>query len=93
MKRNKKHIKHLLDLVQAEANSEGVSTAFLVQKFLDTSGGHPVEKEDVRYAIFQAIDGGLLKSVKLSDFMEQGVQLTWIGHDYLDTENNKFRPA
>lgn len=93
MKRNKKHIKHLLDLVQSEASVDGVSTAYVVQKFLDTSGGQPVDQQDVHYAVFQAIDAGLLKPVKLPSMMEPGVQLTWIGHDYLDAETNKFRPA
>lgn len=89
MRRQNKHIKHVLDLVQAEADLLGITTEMLVQRFLDTDGGHQATQQEVRYAITLAAEAGLLKPVRLTAMTEAGVQLTWAGHDYLDAVNGK----
>ena len=90
MRRQETHIKHVLDLVQAEADVIGITTERLVQRFLDTDGGHQVTQQEVRYAIALATEAGYLAPVELTPMVEAGVQLTWAGHDYLDAANARI---
>lgn len=91
MQRNQKYIKHLLSLVQAEASLDGITNEVLVQRFVDTDGGHKVNHQEARYALLLAVDAGFLKQVKLTHMVEPGVQLTWAGHDYIDAANEKLK--
>ncbi|WHS63120.1 DUF2513 domain-containing protein [Pseudomonas sp. G2-4] len=91
MKRDQKYVKHLLDLVQAEASLDGITKERLVQRFVDTDGGHGVTQQEARYTLSLAIDAGFLKAVKATNMLELVVQLTWAGHDYIDEANAKIK--
>lgn len=82
MRRNLKHVKHLLDLVQAYGGETGIYLNDLLPKWEESSGNPdvPLEKSECIFLINLCADAGFL-TISGSD----EVQLTWSGYDYLDS--------
>ena len=82
MRRNLNHVKHLLDLVQAHADEEGISMIDLLPKWEASSGNPEVSllEPELIYLVNRCADVGYL-AVNGG----HSVQLTWAGHDYLDS--------
>ena len=86
MRRNLKHVKHLLDLVQAYADETGTYLHDLLPKW-EESGGNPeapLEKAECVFLINLCADAGFLT---VSGGNE--IQLTWAGYEYLDSVTAK----
>ncbi|MEE4148392.1 hypothetical protein [Pseudomonas viridiflava] len=89
MKRDLKHVKHLLDLVQAYAGPSGIDLEELEEKWC-ASGGKPetpLAEREMRYLVRLCTGAGFLTSNSGS------VQLTWSGHDYLDSVTHRPFPS
>ena len=83
MRRDLKLIKHLLDMIQAYADRDGIYLHHLIPKWEASSGNpdKPLSEDELIYHLnlcgnagLLAIDGGNL------------IQMTWAGHDYLDAQ-------
>ncbi|MCU1752165.1 DUF2513 domain-containing protein [Pseudomonas sp. 6D_7.1_Bac1] len=82
MRRNLDHVKHLLDLVQAYANEDGIYLVELLDKWSSSSGNpdKPLDEPECIYLANLCAGAGFL-SIAGSNL----IQLTWAGHDYLDS--------
>lgn len=86
MRRKLDRVKHLLDLVQAYANHKGVEFNELTQKWID-SGDGVLEEPECLYLVALCKDAGFL-SESIDLFGARLIQMTWSGHDYLDSQNS-----
>ena len=81
MRRDLKLVKHLLDMVQAYADHEGIYLTVLAPKW-ESSSGNPdksLSYEELIYHVNLCANAGFLS-------IEGGsqIQMTWAGHEYLD---------
>lgn len=82
MRRNLEHVKHLLALVEAHADHQGIFRDALVERW-EASGGNPqlpLEEAECVYLVNRCTEAGFL-SVSGGTI----IQLTWKGHDHLDS--------
>jgi hypothetical protein len=82
MRRNLEHVKHLLDLIQAHADEAGIYLIHLLPKWEATSGKQDIllREPECIYLIDRCADAGFL-TISGGNL----IQLTWAGHDYLDS--------
>lgn len=89
MRRNLSRVQHLLELIEELADRRGISLDRLRDEWVSTrdSTGEPLSDDEFEY---------LCELVQRQGFIRNGlgreVQLTWSGHDYLDTLRAGMRP-
>ena len=82
MRRNLEHVKILLDLIQTHANTSGLYMMDLLPIWEATSGNKDflLREDECIYLVNLCADAGLLTITG-----GEQIQLTWAGHDYLDS--------
>ena len=87
MRRNLEHVKHLLDLIQAYADKEGIYYSDLVEKWEQSGGSpnNPLAEPECNYLTDRCAEAGF---ITIKGGMNL-VQLTWHGHEYLDSVTPK----
>ncbi|WP_369991301.1 hypothetical protein [Pseudomonas xanthosomatis] len=83
MRRDLKLVKHLLDMVQAYADHEGVYLSVLLPKWESSSGDseNPLSYDQLVYHVNLCANAGFI-SVETGNI----IQMTWAGHEYLDAQ-------
>jgi hypothetical protein len=86
MRRNLEHVKHLLDLIQAHATEYGINMLDLQPKWEATSGKQDIllRESELIYLLNRCEEAGFI-----SISGGNTIQLTWAGHDYLDSVTAK----
>lgn len=83
MRRNLKHVKHLLALVQAYADHKGIQFNHLAEKWTASGSGKSLEEPECLYLVALCKQAGYLSESKGFKGARL-IQMTWSGHDYLD---------
>jgi hypothetical protein len=89
MRRNLEKVKHLLDLVQAHADQHGVLFDELAIKWQETGGGQPMQQSECFYLVTLCKDAGFLKESVAPFDGGRLIQMTWSGHEYLDSKTTR----
>jgi len=86
MRRNLEHVKHLLDIIQAHADQSGIYLIDLLPIWEATSGKQDIllREDECIYLLDRCGDAGFL-TITGGNL----IQLTWSGHDYLDSVTAK----
>jgi hypothetical protein len=82
MRRDLSLVKHLLDMVQAHADHSGIYLIDLVPKWEGASGNpdKALTEDQLVYLLNRCAEAGYL-SIGSGNL----IQMTWAGHDYLDS--------
>ncbi|WLH42101.1 hypothetical protein [Pseudomonas sp. FP2254] len=86
MRRNLDRVKHLLDLVQAYADHDGILVNELKVKWAESGGGQTLPEEELLYLSALCVHEGLLNMSEKTYAGGRLIQMTWKGHDYLDSK-------